>query len=81
MEAAERAALQRHYPGAAELHPKRTFGEAPGASALIQVVAAALAVQKSGATRAVTPVVGFNQQTGGALVELAGESTGPLGPS
>ena len=81
MEAAERAALQRHYPGAAELHPKRTFGEAPGASALIQVVAAALAVQKSGASRAVTPVVGFNQQTGGALVELAGESTGPLGPS
>ena len=71
METAERAALRRFYPEAAELHPKRVFGEAPGASALIQVVAAALAVQKGGATRAVAPVVGFNQQTGGAVVELA----------
>lgn len=81
MEAAERTALRRHYPGAAELHPKRTFGEAPGASALIQVVAAALAVQKSGAARALTPVVGFNQQIGGAVVELALEAIGPVVPS
>jgi hypothetical protein len=63
--------LRRFYPEAAELHPKRVLGEAPGASALIQVVAAALALQKGGETRAVAPVVGFNQQTGGAVVELA----------
>jgi 3-oxoacyl-[acyl-carrier-protein] synthase II len=71
METAERAALRRFYPDVAELHPKRVLGEAPGASALIQVVAAAMGVQKGMATRVVTPVIGFNQQTAGVVVELS----------
>ncbi len=51
-----------------ELLPKRCLGEAPGASALIQTIAATLAVQKSAAQRAVVSVIGFNQQASGARI-------------
>ena len=68
VDAAEAGAIARHFPEARALYPKRSFGEAPGAGALIQTVAAALAVEQNLATTALVSVLGFNQQAGGALV-------------
>lgn len=66
---AEAAALTRWFPSARVLAPKRSFGEAPGASALQQVVAAAQAVAAQRLRSALATVIGFNQQVSAALVE------------
>lgn len=67
---AESAALTRWQPRARILRPKRAFGEAPGASALQQVVTAACALgdPEFAATAALVSVVGFNEQASGALL-------------
>ncbi len=65
---AEAAALAANLPAAGELFLKRSLGEAPGASALLQTVAAAVAIEKKAAQTALVSVIGFNQQAGGALV-------------
>ncbi len=74
---AERAAIVRHCPAAVAYFPKRAFGEALGASALMQVIVGALALEKGvgsgqrGAAWkiALISVLGFNQQAGGLLLE------------
>ena len=60
---AEAAGLAVHFPNVPILAPKQSLGESPGAGALMQTVAAAL----TGGCALVT-VVGFNQQTGAALI-------------
>lgn len=65
---AEAAVLAKLCPTARQLAPKRSLGEAPGASALIQTVLAAHAVERGEATQALVPVVGFNDQAAAALV-------------
>ena len=68
IDAAETRALAPYATGAKSLEPKRAFGEAPGASALLQVVIAALAIKKQFAKSALVPVIGFNHQAGAALL-------------
>ncbi len=65
---AEAAALASRHVEASTLFPKRSFGEAPGASALLQVALAAVALEKRGLHRALAPVIGWNQQAGAALI-------------
>ena len=55
----ERAAIP---DGGKWLFPKRQLGEAPGASALWQVIAGTLALRHELAASVLVPVVGFNQQ-------------------
>ncbi len=50
--------------------PKTQLGEAPGASALIQTVAAAMALETQMAASALVSVIGFNQQAGGAFLSV-----------
>ncbi len=64
---AEAAALAAHFPNVPVLSLKKSVGEAPGAGALMQTVAAAL----SGA-RALVTVVGGNHQAGAARITPAG---------
>ena len=66
---AEEQALNGQPPSARRLAPKTSFGEAPGASALLQVVTAAVALEKLHLTRALVPVIGWNQQAGAARIE------------
>jgi 3-oxoacyl-(acyl-carrier-protein) synthase len=75
---AEAAAIARHCPKAAAYLPKCAFGEAPGASALLQVIVGALAllrgacpgaVEASAIRRVLVSVLGFNQQASGALLK------------
>ena len=69
---AESAAVARHFPALpAPLMPKHALGEAPGASALMQVITAALACRLGSSRRVLVPVVGFNQQASAALVARA----------
>lgn len=68
---AESAALEAFTPGTPALFPKRSLGEAPGASALLQTITAVLALEKQGLRRALVPVIGFNQQASAALLEVA----------
>lgn len=63
---AEAAALAARFPNVPVLAPKKSFGEAPGAGALMQVLVAAM----TGAGALVT-AVGFNQQAGAALITPA----------
>jgi 3-oxoacyl-(acyl-carrier-protein) synthase len=72
-DAAEAAAVARHFSVATRrvLTPKRALGEAPGASALLQVIAAGLEVERGESERVLVPVVGFNQQASAALVARA----------
>ncbi len=66
---AERAAVAKHFPTpATTLRPKHALGEAPGASALFQIIAAAFEIDQQRAARALVPVVGFNQQASAALL-------------
>ena len=73
---AERTAIARHCPAAALYFPKSALGEALGASALMQVITAALALEKGGLPgqrsaawkSALVSVLGFNQQTGGLVL-------------
>ena len=63
---AEAAALAAHFPGVPVFAPKKSFGESPGAGALMQTVAAAMTGE-----HALVTVVGFNQQAGAALITPA----------
>ena len=63
---AEAAALAAHFPNIPILAPKKSLGESPGASALQQVILAALTAQP-----ALVTVIGFNHQAGAVLVEPA----------
>jgi hypothetical protein len=67
---AERAAVQMDVElGEQYWHfPKKQLGEAPGASALWQVVHAAHLVRGGNYASALVPVTGFNQQAAAALV-------------
>lgn len=60
---AEAAALAAHFPNVPVLAPKKSLGESPGASALLQTVAAAMTGEP-----ALVTVVGFNQQASAALL-------------
>ena len=60
---AEATALAAHFPNVPVLTLKKSFGECPGAGALMQTIAAAL-----NGGRTLATVVGFNQQCGAALV-------------
>jgi 3-oxoacyl-[acyl-carrier-protein] synthase II len=68
IDAAEASALAKYSPAARVLAPKLTLGESLGASALMQIVNAALAVETDGAQSVVVPVLGWNQQASGAVV-------------
>lgn len=68
---AEGAALAASFPNAKVLSPKKSLGEALGASALVQTIVAALALQRGEATRAVVSSLGFNQQAAGAVLATA----------
>jgi 3-oxoacyl-(acyl-carrier-protein) synthase len=78
VDAVEQAVVARGFPEAAVYHPKRSLGESLGASALLQVVVAALALREGTVPGMVTgerqmqsvliTALGFNQQAGGALV-------------
>ncbi len=54
---------------APSIMPKRHFGEALGAGALLQVVLAAAALNETKASRALVTSLGWNQQAAAALVE------------
>ncbi len=72
-DAAERSAVERCYSVIARtLEPKRVFGEAPGASALFQIITAAIELEQGRATRALVPCVGFNQQASAARLTRPG---------
>ena len=66
---AEEAALKRLLPDAQRLHPKESFGEAPGASALLQTVAAVLAIETDEHAKALVTAVGMNHHANAALIE------------
>lgn len=65
---AESTALASHQIAGRVFTPKRHFGEAPGAGALLQTVTAALALEKLNLREALVPVVGWNQQASAARV-------------
>ena len=65
---AESAALASRRGEARTLTPKRHLGEAPGASALLQAVLAAVALEKLDKLHALVPVVGWNQQASAAWI-------------
>lgn len=77
----ERQALTERFPGAQSYHPKLALGETLGASALIQIVVAALALRHGGlpgangkpARSALVSAVGFNHLASGALLRLVGD--------
>ena len=69
VDAMEAAALAKVRPPPDASSHAATLGESPGASALLQIVAAAHAVRSGHCTRALVPVLGFNQQASGAIVE------------
>lgn len=62
----ERAEANALQAGATIRRPKLQLGEAPGASAMWQVICAALALAKQEAASALIPVVGFNQHAAAA---------------
>jgi hypothetical protein len=64
----ETSALASRYAGIHTLSPKRHFGEAPGAGALLQTVLAAVALEKLNLREALVPVVGWNQQASAAQI-------------
>ena len=68
IDATEAAVLALLAPAAPVWRVKDSLGEAPGASALWQVIAAALAVRRGEARNALVPVLGFNQQAAGATL-------------
>jgi len=81
VDAIEQRALGRHVKGATVYLPKRSWGEAFGASALLQTVVAALTLEH-GLLPGMAPetvkiesvlvsALGFNQQAGGAVLRLS----------
>ena len=75
IEAAEDRALRRFFPEVPRIFPKRSFGEAPGASALLQIITALLATDQRQLQRVLVPVVGFNQHATAAFVERSNAGT------
>lgn len=73
---AERTAIEKHCPAAERIFPKRALGEALGASALMQVVAAGLAMRSLIKATALVSCVGFNQQASCALLRDASDEGG-----
>lgn len=69
MDGAEQAAIKATRPFAGIVTPKAQLGEALGASALLQTICGALAVENGAAKRALISVLGFNQQASGAVLE------------
>ncbi len=57
-------------PPCAVVHPKRGLGEMLAAGSLVNVIFAALGLEKSGGSRALVPIIGFNYQADAAVVEL-----------
>ena len=88
---AESAAIAHHCPKAAAYFPQRVFGEALGASALMQVIVGALALAKGGlpggeergATlkTALISTLGFNQQASGLVLARRQVGSGALNPN
>ncbi len=74
IDAPERAALGKLSPAPALLFPKNSLGEAPGASALMQTIVAALALENGNATgsRALVSCPGLNQQAAGLILVRKG---------
>ena len=68
IDAFEAQALERNAGAAPFWRVKDSLGEAPGASALWQVIAAALAVRRGAAAQVLVPVIGFNQQAAAAML-------------
>jgi len=66
------AGVNRWFPGLPEpaSHPKRALGEMLAAGGLVNLIFAALRLEKAGGSRALVPVVGFNHQADAALVEM-----------
>ena len=64
----EEEVLATHCEAPAVLRPKETFGEAPGASALISVVLASLALRHAAARRVLISAVGFSHHAAAALL-------------
>lgn len=71
IETAEAAALARCFPGITAVLPKRLLGEAPGASALIQCVLAALLLEREKRSSALVTALGFNHQAGAVRISPA----------
>lgn len=69
---AEAGALSPYAEQIPRMFPKRSLGEAVGASALMQAVFAAVAVARGSAQRALVTSIGFNQQAGAAVIERVG---------
>jgi hypothetical protein len=69
----EEKCLAHHAPAALRVFPKLLAGEAFAASSLLQTALAARAITAGAARRALVPVIGWNGQTGGAL--LTGRAT------
>lgn len=65
---AEAAAIAESFPNARVDYPKRSLGEAPGASALLQTIYAAMALEKSRVDSALVSCLGWNQQAGGLVL-------------
>ncbi len=66
------AVTERHFPTSQpHLCPKRQLGEMLGAGGLVQIILAALAVEKTDCAKALVPVIGFNHQADAAIVSRA----------
>jgi 3-oxoacyl-(acyl-carrier-protein) synthase len=71
LSSAEKRALRGCAPAAAVqsvFTPKHHFGEMLGASGLVHVIFAALALERQARQRALVPIIGFNQQADAAIV-------------
>jgi 3-oxoacyl-(acyl-carrier-protein) synthase len=71
IDAIESAALDDFFPQATRISPKAALGEAPGASALMQTIVAALALGNRPARRALVSCLGLNQQAAGLVLEAS----------
>ena len=69
---AEAEAVEWYFPNIAQpvSQPKRTLGEMLAAGGLVNVIFAALRLEKEGGKRALVPVIGFNHQADAAIVEI-----------
>jgi 3-oxoacyl-(acyl-carrier-protein) synthase len=65
------AAVTRHFPGTSRpwLKPKDAIGEALGAGALLQILFAMDALERTASRRALVVAMGWNQQAAAAVVE------------
>src|SRR5207248_2672646 len=68
VDSAEAAALAESFPQAPVEYLKRLLGDALGASALMQTICGALALEKRGLQAALISCVGLNHQASGAIL-------------